>query len=134
MKYLLSTLLFFCLVSCGTETKETYDPKEAFELWSYEDVPDDIKVINGQFWKSSHWTEEYITYLKFKASDEWIDNFIETNDLETATGDFSLPNDAPNWFTPKVGQKAYVEKEHSEGSIYFVDEKSGEVLLYEIQM
>jgi len=131
MKFLLPTILLLFLTSCG---KETYDAKESYELWAFESVPADIEVIHGQFWKSSHWTYEYRTYLKFRASKKWINSFIQTNNLKVASGDFDLPDQAPNWFDPKIGQRAYIKNEFSQGSIYFVDDKTGEVLIYEIQL
>jgi len=45
-----------------------------------------------------------------------------------------MPYDAPEWFAPKVGQKVYIEKGITQGSMYFVNEETGEVFLYEIQL
>lgn len=118
-------------LSCGKESSEA---DESFELWSNYDVPVGFKIYNGQYWKSSHWSYEYITFLHFKASTNWIDDFIKLNDLQIATGNYSMPYDAPKWFTPKVGQKVYIEKGITQGSMYFVDEKTGEVFFYEIQL
>lgn len=121
--------LFF--LSCG---KKSFDAKESFELWANHDVPADFKIIDGQFWKSSHWTYEYIAFLHFKAPTKWIDEFIKLNDLQIATGSQRLPDDAPEWFIPKVGQKVFIETGFSQGSMYFVNEKTGEVFFYEIQL
>lgn len=118
-------------LSCG---KKSSEPNESFELWSNHEVPSDFKIYNGQYWKSSHWSYEYITFLHFKAPTNWIDDFIKLNDLQIATGEYCMPYDAPECFAPKVGQKVYIEKGITQGSMYFVNEETGEVFLYEIQL
>ena len=130
-KHIIILILTLIFMSCG---KSSFDAKESFELWANHDVPPDFKIINGQFWKSPHWSYEYITFLHFKAPTKWIDEFIQLNDLQIATGNQSLPDDTPEWFEPKIGQKVYIEKEFSDGSMYFVNEKTGEVFFYEIQL
>lgn len=132
LKYLLLAFFSLMIISCG---EESYDPEESFELWAQrDDVPKEIEVINGQFWKSTHWTYEYITFLHFKAPKKWIEEFIRINELKIAVGNHTLPDDAPKWFIPEVGQKVYIPKEFSQGSMYFVNEETGEVLFYEIQL
>lgn len=131
LKTILSVTLILTLLSCG---EETFDAEESYELWAFEDVPEDMEVINGQYWKSSHWTYEYITFLNIKASKNWIDNFVQQNNLKIAKGNYSMPPEAPSWFVPKVGQKVYIEKGFSQGSMFFVNEKTAEVLIYDIQL
>jgi hypothetical protein len=124
-------ILMMTFLSCG---KKSSEPNESFELWSNHEAPTDFKIYNGQYWKSSHWSYEYITFLHFKAPTNWIKDFIKLNDLQIATGEYSMPYDAPEWFAPKVGQKVYIENGITQGSMYFVNEKTGEVFLYEIQL
>nr|WP_315154521.1 hypothetical protein [uncultured Flavobacterium sp.] len=131
LKTILSVTLIFTFLSCG---KESFDAKESYELWAFEDVPDDVEVINGQYWKSSHWTYEYITFLSLKAPKNWIDKFVKQNNLTIAKGNYSMPPEAPSWFVPKVGQKVYIEKGFSQGSMFFINEETGEVLIYDIQL
>ncbi|WP_298305300.1 hypothetical protein [Flavobacterium sp.] len=61
-------ILFFLMmtfISCGKESSEA---DESFELWSNHKVPSDFKIYNGQYWKSSHWSYEYITFFAFQSS------------------------------------------------------------------
>ena len=122
--------IFGCGSSAGTWEDDAQNWNRAFNSTQ----PKDVNIIHSKFWISSHWTYEYITYLKFRASKKWINSFIQTNNLKVASGDFDLPDQAPNWFDPKIGQRAYIKNEFSQGSIYFVDHKTGEVLIYEIQL
>jgi hypothetical protein len=131
LKHFIILFLPLVFLSCG---KESSDAEESFELWARHSVPGNFTIIDGQFWKSPHWTYEYITYLHFRAPKKWIDEFIKSNDLEIAVGNHEIPDEAPDWFVPEVGQKVYVEKGFTQGSMYFVNEKTGEVLFYEIQL
>ncbi len=131
IKTILTVTLIFTLLSCE---KESFNAEESYELWAFEDVPNDVEVINGQYWESSHWTYEYITFLSLKAPKNWIDKFIKQNDLTIAKGNYSMPPEAPSWFVPKVGQKVYIEKGFSQGSMFFINEKTSEVLIYDIQL
>lgn len=130
-RYIIIIFLPLIFLSCG---KKSNDANESFELWTNHSVPKDIEVINGQFWKSPHFTYEYITFLHFKAPKKWVKEFIKINDLKISTESQTLPEDVPKWFAPYVGQKVYIPAEFSQGSMYFVNERTGEVFFYEIQL
>jgi len=131
-KHLILIFISLAIISCG---KESNDAEESFKMWlNLREIPKEFEIMNGQFWKSTHFTYEYITFLHFKAPKTWVDEFIKLNDLKIATGKQPFPDDAPDWFAPYVGQKVYVQKGFTQGSMYFVNEKTGEVFFYEIQL
>ena len=51
-------LTTFLLTSCS-EIK-TDNPKETFKYWAGTNPPADFELFNGQYWRSAHWTLEYI--------------------------------------------------------------------------
>ena len=135
MRTLIPTLLLsiFLLTSCFE--KRTSDAEEAFEYWSNLSSKNGIKILKGQYWQSAHWTKEYEVYLEIQTSPQWVAAFVKLNDLKITTSEVTrLPDDSPDWFKPRTGLKVYEPSDFSQGSIYFVDEKTGYMLFYEIQL
>jgi len=131
-KILLLILTLFLTVSCFE--KNSNEANEVFELWSGNE-PKNVNVKNGKYWRSSHFTLEYIVYLDFQTSKDWIEKFKKENRLEIQKSKtLNLPSDAPSWFVPKSGFTCYSQKGFNQGSLYFFNEETGEVLLYEIQL
>ena len=125
--------IFFLLLLFSACAKKSEDAATAFKLWSLSE-PKGIKVNHGQYWRSAHFTLEYIVYLDLKASKNWIKNFKSQNNLQLETSKkIILPEDAPDWFEPKIGFTTYTRKDR-QGSLYFFNEETDEVLLYEIQL
>ena len=68
-------LLFsFLIGSCGIET---YDAKKAYGHWENGAIDEEVEIVNGQFWKSGHWTYEYSVFLELRPSKKWIKKFFE---------------------------------------------------------
>ena len=112
----------------------TSNPKEVYTYWSGSKPPEDLEVINGQYWQSAHWTMEYIMSLKIKPSENWWNEFIVQNKLEIDTARWTEPSDLPNWFNPSGNSIRYkINSEFDQGSRYFQDKLSGECYIYEIQ-
>lgn len=122
----------FLLTSCLE--KRTSDAEEAFEYWSGMHPKSDIKILNGQYWESAHWSKEYKVYLEMQTNPEWVAAFVKQNDLKIKTSDVTKLYDSPDWFQPRSGLKAYEPSDFSQGSLYFVDKKTGYILFYEIQL
>ncbi|HEU4496785.1 MAG TPA: hypothetical protein VFR70_07010 [Flavobacterium sp.] len=128
-----SLLSIFLLASCFE--KRTSAGEEAYEYWTGTEPENDIKILNGRYWQSSHWTKEYELYLEMQTSPKLVQEFIRQNKLKVKTStELNLPDNAPNWFKPRIGLKVYEPSGFSQGSIYFVDEKTGYIMFYEIQL
>ena len=138
MKHHLKLFLIFIFlgasfISCSEKNSE--NPEEVYSLWSGSKPRNEIKLINGKYWQSSHFTKEYEMYLELVASKNWISEFIKQNDLKVLTStSIDLPSNAPSWFKVKPGFKSFIPSGFSQGSIYFLDDKTGYMLIYEIQL
>jgi len=131
--FLIFIFLGFSLISCSE--KNSVNPEEVYYLWSGTKPTNEVKLINGKYWQSSHFTREYQMYLELIAPKNWISEFIKQNDLKLLTStSIDLPVDAPVWFKVKPGFKAFVPSGFSQGSIYFLDDNTGYMLIYEIQL
>ena len=132
-KALLGLLIALILTSCS-EIK-TNNPKETYKYWSGSNSPKDFELLNGQYWQSSHWSKEYIMYLKFRPSEIWWKVFLQQNKISIDKGNWELPDDAPIWFKPSNNSIRYMESgDFDEGSRYFADTLTGICYIYEIQL
>lgn len=86
------------LTSCS-EIK-TSNANETYKNWAGTKPPDDFELLNGEYWKSGHWTNEYIMYLKFKPTNKWWTEFQIQNAISADKDDWTVPSDAPAWFKP----------------------------------
>ena len=129
----ITLLSVFMLESCVEIN--TSDAHEAFINWAGTKPNNEIKLLNGQYWQSSHWTKEYIVYLKFNATDKWWNDFLKENSISKDKENWTIPNDAPKWFNP---HKNYIRygggDDFDQGSRYFQDTISGAYYVYEIQL
>ncbi len=129
-------LLMTILTAFGCMSKNTSDAEETFKYWAEVDkVPPGIKLLEGQYWQSPHFTKEYIMYLKFKTSGKWWKELLKINNLHVDAGDWSIPEDAPEWFRPSSTFTRYGSRdEFDQGSRYFRDHETGICYIYEIQL
>ena len=126
-------LTIFLVISCS-EIKTT-DPKETYKYWAGTNPSADIEIFNGQYWRSAHWTLEYIMYLKFKPTEIWWNEFLKQNNIVEDKYEWIFPTDAPDWFSPSDSFVRYrVERSFDQGSRYFKDRETGICYIYEIQL
>jgi len=131
---LILTLLYFTsiLSSCS---KKTNDANEAFKYWSGIDASGELKLLNGQYYESPHFTKEYILYLKFKPTKKWWLEYLKYNSITRDKNDWTVPDDAPTWFKPSDNSLRYWRIDNfDQGSRYFCDTTTGICYIYEIQM
>ena len=127
--YLLLLLTIFSLSSCSE--KNTNDANEAYTYWAGGKPNSDIKLLNGQYWQSAHWSKEYILFLKFKPSKLWRDEFIKQNNLTVSEDEWTMPENEPLWFAPSTNSIRYSSSNSELG--YFFEVKTGIFYIYEIQ-
>ncbi len=126
-----SFLLSIIFQSC-MEKKST-DPKKVYTLWAYQKPDKNIEVLNGQYWKSAHWTNEYIVYLQIQTSQTWWNAFTKKNNLLKDTIQWQLPSTAPTWFTPSEKSESYRNPDNTE-SLYLYNPETEETFIYENQL
>lgn len=130
----LGTLLFFTTILIGC-SKKTNDANETFKYWSGADASADLELLNGQYHESPHFTKEYIMYLKFKPTKEWWLEYLNYNSITIDKKDWTIPDDAPTWFTPSKNYLRYWRNDDfDQGCRYFCDTATGICYIYEIQL
>lgn len=112
----------------------TDNPTDSYEYWTGTKPTDDIKVLNGQYWQSGHWTREYILYLKIRPTDKWWNEFVKQNQLQIDNKDWSKSSDSPDWFQLTDKIEVYKHADDFNDSRYFRDSVTGECFIYEIQL
>jgi hypothetical protein len=122
-----SLLLISCYEKNATDAVKTY------EYWAEAKPPADMELFNGQYWQSAHWTKEYIMYLKFKPSKEWVTAFLSQNGFSVDTTKWTKPDDMPDWFIPSINSNRYKIDDFNQ-SEFFCDWETGICYLYEIQL
>lgn len=127
------TILVLFLFGCGRQTK---DAQKAFEYWAGGPPPAGVVVLDGDYWKSPHFTYEYRVFLHLKAPHHWswLNEFFALNEIVTTKSAYVLPNDAPNWFRPPSSGVVYRKVDPIESNFYVVDTARGDVYIYEIQL
>jgi hypothetical protein len=122
---------FVLLGGCIEHKSE--DPIECYRLWSGEEPPSDVKVLNAKYWQSPHWTKEYILYMELTAPSKWRKEFIKENHLTLDSNEWMPPSDIPHWFLPTTNYLQWKLYQSDESSI-FEDTVTGKMFLYEIQL
>ena len=131
--YLSIVFLTLTFISCS-EIK-TNDPNKTYMYWAGTNPPNDLEVLNGQYWESAHWTKEYIMFLKIKPTTEWWDEFIKQNHLSLNKGKWTKPSDAPVWFNPTENTIEYNSSDIlNDQSRFLRDTLTGVCFIYEIQL
>lgn len=137
MKFKLSIFLIQLIIFSGCSEKDVRNPKEAYSYWIKSDMNSKVEVVNGKYWESSHFSHEYIIYLELKVSAEWWNKFSKENELiiDSYQNESLYNNDFPKWFKPSKEFVAYKSNTDSDqGSMYFYNEKTQSVFIYEIQL
>ena len=133
MRILTITILTLSLL-IGCSEIETTDPIESYKHWTGTVPADNLKVLEGKYWQSPHWSKEYILYLKIKPTDEWWREFANQNKLQSDNSDWIKPTNLPDWFILSDKMERYNAKDDFSDSRYFRDKQSGVCYIYEIQL
>lgn len=132
------------LTSCEIRTT---DPDQSYKLWSGgESNPDSFQVINGQYWKSAHFTSEYIAFFKIKSIKNWGERFkkqlypvnsIANDSIKRLLSKPRIPSDAPEWFKIESDFVQYaidtIPRSFND-NLYFLDTKENTWYIYEISL
>jgi hypothetical protein len=115
------------------------DPKNWYRAFNKEQ-PSEVKVIHSKYWRSAHFTLEFIYYFEVETTPEWRDAFLKKRSLglvsPSTARSFRTNNDSdttPNWFASdtldhydvwdKAGYFGSVWINKTNGHIYFYDEQ-----------
>ena len=114
--------------------KRSTNAEECYRLWSGMKPPKEIKILNGSYWESAHFTKEYILFLELQATDEWRKLFKKENKLVPTEETWVKPANLPKWFVPTPSAKLWKLNDDYSESRYFEDTSTGKFYLYEIQL
>jgi len=137
MKSKVSIFLILLIISSGCSEKNVTNPKEAYSYWTKSDMHSKVEVVNEKYWGSSHFSYEYIIYLELKVDSDWWAKFSKENELiiDSYENGILSNNDFPKWFKPdKEFVKYKSNTDFDQGSMYFYNEKTKSVFIYEIQL
>lgn len=131
---LLNLIVILLLTSCSEKTSTT--PSEVYQLWSGNKPPDYIKVINGKYWESAHWSREYILFLELETDNKFWTEFRKQNNLIIDTTKIdNTSSEKPKWFNPsKQSVKYKINDSFDQGSRYYQDSTNNKIYIYEIQL
>lgn len=136
------TIFILFLITCTSCGIETYDSEKAYEHWENGNIGEDVEIINGQFWKSGHWTYEYVVFLELKPSIKWKDEFFKLyRAKENQVGKYNSQNSThltngpnwfenPEWFNPNSEFDVY----KGYGGNFYWNNKENTLLFYEMQL
>ena len=133
---------FFAMQTDSVRHAGTWDddPKNWLRAFN-EEQPAEVKVVHSKYWRSNHFTVEYIYYFEVEATAAWKDSFFAKLNLkqvspETARSFRTNNHDdgAPNWFAPNlVGRYEVWDKAGYTGSVW-IDKTNGHIFFYEWQL
>lgn len=129
------TLIGFVFLFIGCFPIKTKNAEKAYKYWSGSEVPNEIELIKGEYYKSPHFSLEYELFLKFKSDEKWFEEFVEYNGLEIDTigNDWSGWTELPKWFKYDQDFLIYAkdQSEQFERSRYMRNPKTGISYIYE---
>lgn len=129
-------VLFSISILTSCSEKVSTNPQKVYQLWSGHKATDEVKVINGKYWESAHWSREYILFLELEAEKEFWNDFEKENNLviDTIKNDYSI-SEKPAWFAPSEQSIKYkIKGDFDQGSRYYQDPINNKIFIYEIQL
>jgi hypothetical protein len=102
-------------------------------------------VVNSWYWRSPHWSLEQECFFEIEATDEVVQELINSEGLHQVDGPRSLSgslhlHDAPEWFAPKPSgdYDIYMYEKGTSGAsghfIILVDRESGRIFINDYQI
>jgi uncharacterized protein YceK len=133
MKTLTVSILTLLLMT-GCSEINTTDPVDSYKYWAGTTPPKDLEIVQAKYWQSSHWSKEYILYLRVKPTNEWWNEFVKQNNLTQDNGQWSVPTNSPGWFKLPATGTLYRPENDFYDSRFFRDSQTGECYIYDIQL
>ena len=135
-------LPFFAMQADSIQHAGTWedDPKNWYRAFN-EEQPAQVKVVHSKYWRSNHFTYEFIYYFEVQATPEWRDAFLRKKNLAlvspSSARSFRTNNhsdDTPNWFAPDpVDIYDVWDKAGYFGSVW-INKTNGHIFFYDAQL
>jgi len=116
------------------------DPRNWHRAFN-EEQPAAVKAIHSKYWRSNHFTYEFIYFFEVEATPEWRDAFLKKKNLVLVSSpsarSFRTNNhsdDTPNWFAPDpVDNYDVWDKAGYFGSVW-INKTNGHIFFYDAQL
>jgi hypothetical protein len=116
------------------------DPKNWYRAFN-EEQPAEIKVVHSKYWKSNHFTDEFIYFFEVQAMPKWKEAFLRKRNFElvstSSARSFRTNNHSditPDWFAPDPVDKYDVwDTAGSFGSVW-INKTNGHMFFYDVQL
>jgi hypothetical protein len=135
-------LTFFILQADSIQHAGTWedDPKNWYRAFN-EKQPAEVKVIHSKYWRSNHFTYEYIYFFEVQATTEWRDAFLKKHKLELVSPSTARSfrtnthsDTTPNWFAPDpVNNYDVWDKDGYFGSVW-INKTNGHIYFYDVEL
>jgi len=134
IKTFLFVIIIFLFSSCYDKTST--NPNEVYQFWTGVKPSNEMKVINGKYWESGHFTKEYIMFLEIETDKYFWNKFKQENQLVIDTiKNENRMSEKPKWFTPSENSIQYkLNDNFDQGSRYYEDLINNKIYIYEIQL
>jgi hypothetical protein len=133
---------FIAMQASGILNSGTWqdDPKNWYRAFR-EEQPSQVKVVHSKYWRSNHFTLEFMYYFEVEATPEWRDSFLMKKGLALVSPSFAgsfraynSSDDTPDWFAPDpVSLYDVWDKDGYHGSVW-INKTNGHLFSYEWQL
>lgn len=126
---MLMILTSFSLISCLSSSSN--NPEKVYKYWLKEEPPKELKLINGQYYQSPHFTLEYEVFLEMNVTKKWWDGFIRTNHLKIDSVSDDFMTELPKWFKVNSKFTKFSKNDKFDRSAYYINFSNGKCFIYE---
>jgi hypothetical protein len=116
------------------------DPQNWYRAFK-EQPPSQVKVVHSKYWRSSHFTYEFIYYFEVAATPEWRDGFLKKRGLTQVSPSIARSfrtnthsDMTPNWFAPDPVELYDVWDQAGYFGSVWINKTNGHVHFYDIQL
>ena len=136
------TRAFFAMQADSIRHAGTWedDPLNWYRAFK-ERPPAQVKVIHSKYWRSSHFTYEFIYYFEVEASPKWRDEFLkkrgQTQVSPATARSFRTTTSSdmtPNWFAPDPVELYDVWDRAGDFGSVWINKTNGHIFFYDIQL
>jgi hypothetical protein len=137
-----SLITFFVMQADSMQHAGTWedDPKNWYRAFN-EEQPAEVKVVHSKYWRSDHFTVEFVYYFEVEATPEWREKFFAKRTIQPVSPATARSfrtdthsGDTPNWFAPDpVDNYDVWDKAGYFGSVW-IDKTNGHIFFYDAQL
>lgn len=138
-KRLLVAYAFFAMQADSIREAGTWedDPKNWYRAF-HEEPPGEVKVVHSKYWRSDHFTVEFMYYFEMEAAPEWRDKYLAKHNLQRVSPETARSfrmnhssKETPAWFAPDPVDRYDVWDNPGCFGHVWIDKTNGHIFIYE---